>query len=335
MKPLLAVGLGITVAASLGLSAPATANDRPDAVIVSAAAQDAAARHWTADRMRAARPADDLLRRAGHQVTDVVHRGAAQVLAPRTTSGGLLGGLLGGLFGGSGGSGGGRADRGSVYAGTGTVVRTTGRVFFTLGKRDFACSGSSVRAKNENLVQTAGHCVNAGPGAYATNVVFVPGYKDGKAPYGRWTASRLGTTTQWRTLGDLTYDVGYITVKAKKKSLADTVGAQGIAFNLPRGGSVDVFGYPAESPYDGQRLATCRGRLEQDRRSSGDQGVECNLTGGTSGGPWLASFSSSTGAGVITSVSSFRYITLIGESRELYGPYFGADVQKLYSSMQK
>jgi hypothetical protein len=319
MKSLLAVGLGVVAAAGLGLSAPASATERPDVVTVSAAAQDAATRYWTADRMRAARPADDLLRRA------------VQVLTTRTASGGLLGGVLGGLLGGSGG----RADRGSLYAGGGTVVRTTGRVFFTIGGVGFACSGSSVRAKNENLVQTAGHCVNKGPGEYATNVVFVPGYKDGKAPYGRWAATKLATTTQWRTRGDLTYDVGYIRVKAKKKSLSDTVGAQGIAFNVPRGGGVDVFGYPAEALYDGSRLATCRGTVIQDRRGSGDQGIDCNLSGGTSGGPWLADFDPAKGVGVITSVSSFRYVVGVGAKRWLYGPYFGSVVQSLYSSMQK
>src|SRR5690606_11502373 len=132
--------------------APASAADGPEVARVSSPAQDAAARYWTPECMRAARPADDLLRRT------------AQVLRT-TASGGLLGGLLGGLVGGG-------SDRGSLYTGGGTVVRTTGRVFFTLDKRDYACSGSSVRAKNKNLVQTAGHCVNAGPGAYATNVVF-------------------------------------------------------------------------------------------------------------------------------------------------------------------
>jgi hypothetical protein len=335
MKSLLAVALGVVTAATLGLSAPASATARPDVALVSTAHQDAAARYWTAERMRAAKPADDLLRQTVHLVTDVVRRGATQVLAPRTTAGGLLDGLLGGLLGGSGG-GGGSANAGGFYAGGGTVVRTTGRIFFTLGKSDYACSGSSVRAKNENLVQTAGHCVNMGPGAYATNVVFVPAYKDGKAPYGRWAASKLATTTQWRTQGDLTYDVGYITVKrVKRKSLSDTVGAQGIAFNLPRGGTVDVFGYPAQRQYDGSRLAACRGRLVQDSRGSGDQGVVCNLNGGTSGGPWLGRFDAAKGAGVITSVSSFRYVMLLGESRELYGPYFGSVVQKLYAAIQR
>ena len=330
MKSLLAAGLGVVIAATLGLSAPATAADRTDVVVVSAAQQDAAARYWTADRMRAAKPADELLRETVHRVTDVVRRGAVQVLAPRTAAGGGLGGLLEGLFGGSGG----RA-AGGLYAGGGAVVRTTGRLFFTLGGASYTCSGSSVRAKNENLVQTAGHCVNQGPGAYAKNVIFVPAYKDGKAPYGRWSATRIATTTQWRTAGDLTYDVGYVKVKPKKKSLADTVGAQGIGFNLPRGGTVDVFGYPAERQYDGSRLATCRGQQVQDRRGSGDQGVVCNLSGGTSGGPWLAKFSASKGVGVITSVSSFRYVTLLSESRELYGPYFGSVAQRLYASMQK
>lgn len=332
MKSLVAIGVSAAIAATLGLSTPAAASDGPDVAVVSATAQDSAARYWTSDRMRAARPADDLLRRTVHQVTGIVQRGASQVLSPRTASGGLLGGLLGGILGGSGGS----ASGGGLYAGGGAVVRTTGRVFFTLGGSNYACSGSSVRAANESLVQTAGHCVNAGPGAYATRVVFVPGYKDGSAPYGRFAATRLNTTTQWRTQGDLAYDVGYIKVaKRNGKSLADTVGAQGIGFNIRRGGIVDAFGYPAEGRYDGSRLATCHGSLAQDRRGSGDQALVCNMTGGTSGGPWLAGFNASRGSGVITSVSSFRYVGLLGAGRELFGPYFGSIVQKLYAAVQK
>ena len=106
-------------------------------------------------------------------------------------------------------------------------------------------------AGSESLVQTAGHCLNEGPGEFATNVVFIPQYRDGAAPFGQFTATELFTTEQWRTAGDLDYDVGYAKVgTANGSTLADAVGAQGIGFNLERGEEMYAFGYPAAAPYD-------------------------------------------------------------------------------------
>jgi hypothetical protein len=68
---------------------------------------------------------------------------------------------------------------GGLYSGSGTIVRTTGKVFFTLGGSDYVCSGSSTTAANRSLVQTAGHCLNEGPGDFVTHFTFVPAYADG------------------------------------------------------------------------------------------------------------------------------------------------------------
>ena len=48
-----------------------------------------------------------------------------------------------------------------------------GKVFFTLAGTNYVCSGSSTVSANNGLVQTAGHCLNEGPGAFATNFTFV------------------------------------------------------------------------------------------------------------------------------------------------------------------
>ena len=57
-----------------------------------------------------------------------------------------------------------------------------GKVFFTLGGADYVCSANSVASTNRNTVSTAGHCLNEGPGAFATRFTFVPAYLDGSAP---------------------------------------------------------------------------------------------------------------------------------------------------------
>ena len=80
---------------------------------------------------------------------------------------------------------------------------THGKVFFTLGGGDYVCSGTALLSGNKCVVWTAGHCVNEGPGAFATNWEFVPAYKDGAAPLGAYVAENLFTTLRLGQLGRL------------------------------------------------------------------------------------------------------------------------------------
>jgi hypothetical protein len=64
---------------------------------------------------------------------------------------------------------------------------------------------------------------------------------------------------------------------------------------------------------------------------STDQGLDCNMTGGSSGGPWFVNYSESTGVGTLNSVNSFKYRG--GNMRNyMFGPYLGSVAQTLYSS---
>lgn len=314
------------------------ANDDADAarVDLDQAEQTAALGHWTPDNMRSALDGDLLLAgRTLDDASDDVDQGVA-TLVPGVALpqiGGLdLGGLagLGGLLGGGGSGGGG----GGTYTKGGAVVATSGKVFFTLDGTDYVCSGSSTAAANRSLVQTAGHCVNEGPGGFASNFVFVPAYRDGQAPYGTFAARALQTTAQWSGQGDLSYDVGYaIVAPVGGRALADTVGAQGIGFNLARGAQMYAFGYPATAPYDGSKLSWCSGVVSADGQGTSDQGMKCNMTGGSSGGPWFLNFNESTGVGTLNSLNSFRYVTFgLVDSGSMYGPYFGSVIQSLYNS---
>src|SRR5690606_30088993 len=94
----------------------------------------------------------------------------------------------------------------------GTVGATTGRVFLTLHGRDFVCSASSVHAANRDLVVTAAHCVKDGTGTWARNWTFVPGYDEGRRPYGAFTARRAFVTTRWSRGGDDDHDVAMVAV---------------------------------------------------------------------------------------------------------------------------
>jgi V8-like Glu-specific endopeptidase len=220
---------------------------------------------------------------------------------------------------------------GGPWTGGGQVVKSTGKVFFTLGGTNYVCSGNVVTATNRDTVSTAGHCLNEGPGAFATNFAFVPAYNNNNRPYGTFTARSLTTTVQWRDSGDFNYDVGFAVMNTLGgQHLADVVGTQGIAFNQPRGQFLYAFGYPAAKPYNGQVLDYCSDTATNDTRgNTNDERLDCNMTGGSSGGPWFAGFNESTGIGTQLSVNSFGYR---GERNAMYGPYFGSVVQSVYSS---
>lgn len=199
-----------------------------------------------------------------------------------------------------------------------------GKVFFTLGGTDYVCSGTATTSGNADVVTTAGHCLNEGPGDFATNFAFVPAYDEGVRPYGTWTAEELFTTSQWSQSGDFNHDVGFAVMNenADGQSLTDVVGSYPIAFNLSRGLEYTAYGYPAARPYDGQSLWSCTGTATQDRRGSTDQGLTCSMTGGSSGGGWIT-------GGELNSVNSFKYTT---DSSTMYGPYFGDVAQSVYNS---
>jgi len=222
---------------------------------------------------------------------------------------------------------------GGPWTGGGKVVQTTGKVFMTLDGVDYVCSGSVVPAANKSLVTTAGHCVNEGPGDFVTNFEFVPGYSNGQAPYGEWSATAVGTTQQWAQQGDFNYDVGFAVVAPLNGTyLTDAVGSQNIGFNQARGQQAYAFGYPAESPYNGETLDYASGVTGNDTvGGSDDLSLKTNLTGGCSGGPWFQGFNESTGTGTQVSVNSFGYTS---QPNVLYGPYFGSVIQNTYNQLQ-
>ena len=309
-------------------------SDESDAIGVDPAEQSAAVQHWTPERMIEAISGDTLLiGRTLSDATGAVEKGVETLvpgIALPQLDLGVLGGL-GGLLGGGSGTG------GSTYTKGGAVVATSGKVFFTMDGTNYVCSGSSTAAANRSLVQTAGHCVNEGPGEFATNFVFVPAYRDGQAPYGVFPAKALHTTSQWGGGGDLSYDVGYAVVSpVNGRSLTDTVGAHGIGFNLARGARMHAFGYPARAPYDGSKLAWCSGTVSSDTQGTSDQGMRCNMTGGSSGGPWFLNFDEGSGMGTLNSLNSFKYTTLgLLDNGSMYGPYFGSVIQSLYESASR
>lgn len=221
---------------------------------------------------------------------------------------------------------------------TAPQYKTNGKVFFTKpGIGDFVCSGTVVNSENKSVVWTAGHCVNAGAGGpYHTNWQFVPAYKDGNAPLGRWTARELWTLNGWSVNGSFRYDLGaaVINLDASARRIANVVGAKGITFNVSSVQAWHDFGYPQASPFNGNRMNVCAASYaESDNPDtvSGDAtiGIGCDMTGGSSGGGWVLGFGKAGGS--VNSVNSYKYNA---EPLSMYGPYHGTGAQNLYNSVR-
>jgi hypothetical protein len=216
---------------------------------------------------------------------------------------------------------------------TGPLVRQNGVIFFEFFFFLERCSGTSVSAPNFSVVFTAGHCIDSGGPrghGYGGRWIFVPGYRYGQRPYGVFPAKWLDTTKGWVTTGSENFDVGAAVVGRNEKGqrLADAVGAAGIGWGLKASQFFDIHGYPAEQPFDGETQQLCSqtpflGHDPASFRHAGplNLAVDCEVTGGSSGGGWTI------GGDILNSVTDYGYPS---DAATDFGPYFGAEVARLY-----
>ncbi|GAA0920728.1 hypothetical protein [Nonomuraea longicatena] len=93
--------------------------------------------------------------------------------------------------------------------------KTIGKVFFVNGKGEKKwCSATSVQSKYKNLVATAGHCVfdTKANTDVMSKWVFVPGYYQGKAPYGIYVGKQAFTHYDFSNYEDYDRDYAFVTV---------------------------------------------------------------------------------------------------------------------------
>lgn len=290
-----------------------------DGGLPSAAAQRPAPGSWSAERMRAATPLD-ITAAPGIAAPGAAAR-TALTTAERPTTIAPTAPASPTAF----------PQPGGAWTSGGAVVKTSGRVFFTFNGKSASCSGDSITSANGSTVITAGHCVKY-QGAWHTNWIFVPGYDNGNAPYGQWTATKTFATDQWVASEDMNMDVGLAVVAPLNgRTLSQAVGAQGIVFNGGYNKKMYAFGFPAAAPYDGTKLVYCSGNSGKDFLLTKDHSLPCNMTGGSSGGPWFQDFNEATGLGTQVSVNSFGYTFL---PNRMFGPYFGNEAKAAYDKAQ-
>jgi len=189
------------------------------------------------------------------------------------------------------------------------------------------CTASVVASPGKDLLITAAHCINSGKGkgTYAKDLVFIPGYRDGNAPYGVWTPARMLVAQGWISNSDPNLDVGFVVLKPLDgKNIEDVLGSNRLVTDSRYVYSVRVTGYPssADAP------VTCRNLTA--KKSTTQLQFDCDgFTGGTSGSPWVTRFDPFTRDGTIVGVIG-GYQQGGDTSSISYSSYFGPAVHRLY-----
>jgi V8-like Glu-specific endopeptidase len=206
--------------------------------------------------------------------------------------------------------------------------QTVGKVFFSnpANGLNYVCSGAALNSGKKRLVQTAGHCVHGGAGGqWMNNWAFVPRYRNGARPFGTWYAYQLTSRTAWINSSNSDEDMGIaIMGDLNGQRIVNVVGGNGLRWNWGYSVSVTILGYPAGAPFTGELQYFCQGTTWNGH---GQQvRAWCNMTGGSSGGPWLQEYNDQNGLGYINSVVSHRH----DDANQMDGPYFDNDIKSLY-----
>ena len=213
----------------------------------------------------------------------------------------------------------------------GLIASTAGKVFFANSSGTYACSGDAVNSGNKSIVATAGHCVvSADTGEVYQNWVFIPGYDHGNRPHGTFTASSLHWMSQRIGDPDPTWDAAFATMSPLNGTkLVDAVGGEGIGFDQAPGQYVYSFGYGgSDAEGNGEQLNWCAGTefFESGHPGGGIWGIDCVQTGGSSGGPFLQNFDTSTGIG--TQIGNIS----VSSGNNEWHPYYGKEAHAAYNA---
>jgi len=261
MRPLparsgLLVVVALLLAAALPASLPGPIGAQQDGV-PAAADRAQVLNYWTEARMRAARPRDAVLAGAVGSST----RGADALAGSTPAS--------------------------SPWGGGGAIAARSGKIFFTLGGVDYVCSGSVIDDDGDpaySLVLTAAHCVYDNVAdVFATEWTYVPDfdaaptYKCATVAYDCWGARALVVHAGYANEEDLTvaaakhdYAVAVVGPGSGTGTQVDALGAYPVRIgSVPAGGSADVFGYPAASPFSGNDLIHCAGTVSVAAETGG------------------------------------------------------------------
>jgi len=194
------------------------------------------------------------------------------------------------------------------YLSTTYPYRAIGRLTFNNGTATYSCSASLIR---RSVIVTAAHCVQkfgSGSSIYA-NFQFRPGQYGTYAPYGAWNGIMLTRSSTWMNGTDTgsgsarNNDVAVIALgkNSAGQFIGDITGYLGYGWNgysfvtSAKTGNlstaaVSTLGYPAMMD-SGLMMQRTDGPTYMTTVSGAYQMYQgSNLTGGSSGGPWIVNF---------------------------------------------
>jgi V8-like Glu-specific endopeptidase len=238
--------------------------------------------------------------------------------------------------GGEAGTAGAVPGRGPSYHVTGTSATPTGQAFdgvaavgalFGYSGGELGghfCTASVVHSRAGDLAVTAAHCVTGN----TAQIVFVPGYANGKAPYGIWPVTQVYTDQAWKSSQDPDDDVAFLRLSSASDGvpIEDITGAEQLGTSDQAGTLVQVIGYP-----DGANQPVW---CVNWTKSFSPTQLEFDCGGypdGTSGGPFLANVSGVSGQGTIIGVIGGYEQGGLTPSVS-YASAFGAGVTALYQT---
>lgn len=184
--------------------------------------------------------------------------------------------------------------------------RATGKLFFLNDGGSFICSASLIK---RGLVVTAAHCVSQfGKKKLFSDWEFIPGYRDGEAPYGRWNVAQAYVLRPYFEGGDscaqkgvvCESDIAILALQPKQDAngsnffAGDNAGWYAYAWDkagfTPDGIThITQVGYPACLDNGGLMQRNDSHAVISSKNSSNTV-IGSLMCGGSSGGPWLVNF---------------------------------------------
>jgi V8-like Glu-specific endopeptidase len=214
-------------------------------------------------------------------------------------------------------------DQAKPFDGTPAV----GALFTLTGSRTLGshfCTASVVDSPGRDLLITAAHCVS---GAGRGPIAFVPGFHDGREPFGVWRITRVVVDRTWASSADPDDDVAFLVVAGRGQvRIQDLTGGERLSVGWPARGVVKVIGYPG----GGQAPIVCQNRVLAF--SPTQLQFDCGgYTDGTSGSPLLEDANVATGLGTVIGVIG-GYEQGGYTSSVSYAARFGRNVAALYQT---
>lgn len=187
------------------------------------------------------------------------------------------------------------------------------------------CTASVVDSPAGDLIVTAAHCLSSG----SSGDVFVPGYRDGSAPYGVWSITQVLEDPSWTSNRDPDYDVAFAVVAPLNgRSIESVVGSYGMDTDGVTDSTVQITGYPDSS----DEPISCTGASSVF--SDSQLTVYCTgYADGTSGSGWVEGYDPTSGSGLLVGVIG-GYETGGDTDDVSYTALFDSSVAALYQQAE-